>query len=83
MHLFLCNICISYLSVLNLINSVPVNIYNAHVYANQFVCDGDQLESLSYFGHCAHFLFTTSVIYFAYVFIFLVMYLYVVIIICK
>ena len=34
------------------------------------------LESLSYFGHCAHFLFTTSVIYFAYVFIFLVIYLY-------
>ena len=25
-----------------------------------------QLESLSYFGHCAHFLFTTCVIYFAY-----------------
>ena len=35
------------------------------------------LESLSYFGHCAHILFATSVIYFAYVFIFLVVYLYV------
>ena len=41
------------------------------------VCGSDQLESLSYFGHGAHFLFTTSVIYFAYVFIFLVMYLHV------
>ena len=34
MYLFLCNICISYLPLLNLINSVPVNVYNAHVYAN-------------------------------------------------
>ena len=42
-----------------------------------------QLESLSYVGHCAHFPFTTCVIYFAYDFFFLVMYLYVVIIICK
>ena len=67
MYLFLCNICISNLSVLNLINSVPVNVYNAHVYANSFVSGSDQLDSLSYFGHCAHFLFTTSVIYFAYV----------------
>ena len=34
MYLFLCNICISYLSVLNMINSVPANVYNVHVYAN-------------------------------------------------
>ena len=34
MYLFLCNIGISYLSVFNLINSVPANVYNAHVYAN-------------------------------------------------
>ena len=46
------------------------------------VCGSDQLQSLSYFGHHGHFLFTTCVIYFAYVFS-LVMYLYVVIIICK
>ena len=41
------------------------------------VCGSDQLESLSYFGHCAYLLFTTSVIYFAYAFIFLVMNVYV------
>ena len=34
MYLFLCNIYILYLSVLNLINSVPAIVYNAHVYAN-------------------------------------------------
>ena len=62
------SLCISYLSVFNLINSVPANVYNAHVYANYFVCGSDQLESLSYFGHCAHLLFATSAIHFAYVF---------------
>ena len=77
MYLFLCNISVLYLSVLNLINSVPAVVYNAHVYADKFVCGSDQLESLSYYGHCAHLLFAISVIYFAYLFIFLVMYLYV------
>ena len=34
MYLFLCNICILYLSVFNLINSVPAYVFNAHVCAN-------------------------------------------------
>ena len=34
MYLFFCNICILYLSLFNLINSVPSNVYDAHVYAN-------------------------------------------------
>ena len=38
------------------------------IISKSIVCASDQLESLSYFGHCAHFLFTTCVIYFAYVF---------------
>ena len=44
MYLFLCTICISYLSVPNLINSVPVNVYNVHVYAKH---DGGSYVTIS------------------------------------
>ena len=52
-------------------------VHRFAVLSQLIVCGSDQLDSLSYFGQCAHLLLTTSVIYFAYVFIFLVMNLYV------
>ena len=45
-----CNICILYLFVLNFLNFAPI----MHMFMTTNCHGSDQLESLSYFSHCAH-----------------------------